>query len=420
LSAPLRVVIVGNGIAGTMVAAKLRALEPDDSKLHVEVYTREAFEYYSRIRLPEIFASRLNASDLEIYKPGWYAQKNIQVYKNQDIVRIEPDARCIVTANGTSIPYDELVLCTGADSYRPPIQNVDLDGVFTIREYGDADAIRRYLTNGTRHAVVVGGGLLGLEAARFLEGPDIHDVTIVEIMPRLLPRQLDEPGSRMLQSIIEGPRNATSSRPQNATSSWPRCKVILGVQVTAFLGARTVRALKLADGRELPAETVLISAGISPRIGLAKDAGLAVRKGVIVDEHLRTSVPHIWAAGDIAEFQGIVWGIIPAAMDHAPVVAENILDKGPVVYRQTIPQNTLKVAGVSVTSCGKVNIEPGEESRFQVIEKSDEAHKRYEKYVLENGTLAGCILLGSRDNYSFATQRIGKPVSAQEIRARLW
>ncbi len=404
MGAPLRVVIVGNGIAGTMVAAKLRALEPDDAKLHVEVYTREAFEYYSRVRLPEVFASRLSAVDLEIYKPGWYAQKSIQVYKNQDIVRIDPDARRVVTANGTSIPYDELVLCTGADSYRPPISNVDLDGVFTIREYGDADAIRRYLTAGTRHAVVVGGGLLGLEAARFLDGPDIEDVTIVEIMPRLLPRQLDEAGSRMLQSVIEG----------------SRCRVILGVQVTAVLGARTVRGLKLADGRELPAETVLISAGISPRIGLAKDAGLAVRKGVIVDEHLRTSAPHVWAAGDLVEFQGIVWGIIPAAMDHAPVVAENILQRGPVVYRQTIPQNTLKVSGVSVTSFGKVNIDPGEEGRFHVIAKADETGARYEKYVRENGSLTGCILLGSRDNYSFAAQRIGKPVTEEDVRARLW
>ncbi|HUJ73844.1 MAG TPA: FAD-dependent oxidoreductase, partial [bacterium] len=353
MSAPLRVVIVGNGIAGIMVAAKLRALEPDEAKAQVEIYTRESFEYYSRIRLPEIFASRLSAADLEIYKPGWYEQKHIHVYKNQDIVRIEPDARRVVTANGTSVPYDELVLCTGADSYRPPIQNVDLDGVFTIREYGDADAIRRYLTAGTRHAVVVGGGLLGLEAARYLEGPDIRDITIVEIMPRLLPRQLDEQGSRMLQRLVEGQRDAGVAY---AAGSRPQCKVILGVEVTAFLGARTVRALKLADGRELPAETVLISAGISPRVGIARDAGLKVRKGVIVDEHLRTSAEHIWAAGDLAEFQGIVWGIIPAAMDHAPVVAENILDKGPVVYRQTIPQNTLKVAGVSVTSCGKVNI----------------------------------------------------------------
>ena len=401
---PLRVVIVGNGIAGVMVAAKLRGQEPDEGRLQVEIYTREPFEYYSRIRLPEIFASRLNAQDLAIYKQGWYAEKNIQVYKNQDVVRIERESRRVITRNGTTIPYDELVLCTGADSFKPPISNVDLDGVFTIREYGDADAIRRYVTAGTRHAVVVGGGLLGLEAARFLQGPEIEGVTVVEIMPRLLPRQLDETGSRMLQGMLEGPRST----------------LLTGSQVASFLGDRKVRAVQLLDGRELPAETVLISAGISPRISLAREAGLAVRKGVIVDERLCTSDPHIWAAGDIVEFQGVVWGIIPAAMDHAPVLAANILGKTPAAYRQTIPQNTLKVAGINVTSIGKVIFEKGEEPRYQVIEKADEKRKRYEKYVMQNGTLVGCILLGSRDNFSFATQRIGKPVTMEEVRIRLW
>lgn len=387
-----------------MSAAKLRALEPDEAKLQIEIYTREAIEYYSRIRLPEIFSSRLSAADLEIYKPGWYEQRHIHVFKNQDVTRIDPGSRHIYTKNGTAIPYDELVLSTGADSFKPPIKNVDLDGVFTIREYGDADAIRRYLTTGTRHAVVVGGGLLGLEAARFLQVPELQDVTIVEIMSRLLPKQLDETGSRILQSVIEG----------------PHCFVRLGVEVSAFLGDTKVRGLQLADGRELPCETALISAGISPRIALARDAGLKVRKGVIVDEHLRTSAEHVWAAGDIAEFQGVVWGIIPAAMDHAPVVAANILGKAPVVYHQTIPQNTLKVAGMNVTSIGKVVLEKGEESRYQVIERSDDVLKRYEKYVLSSGMLVGCILLGSRDNYGFATQRIGKPVTAEEVRIRLW
>ncbi|MGA2480475.1 MAG: FAD-dependent oxidoreductase [Spirochaetia bacterium] len=401
---PRRVLIVGNGIAGVMVAAKLRAQEPDPDRLQVEIYTREPFEYYSRIRLPEIFASRLNAQDLEIYKQAWYGARHIQVYKNQDVVRIEREKREVITRNGTAISYDELVLCTGADSFKPPIRNVDLDGVFTIREYGDADAIRKYVTAGTRHAVVVGGGLLGLETARFIEGPEIEGVTVVEIMPRLLPRQLDETGSRMLQAMLEG----------------PKCAILTGAQVSSFLGDRKVHGVQLSDGRELPAETVLISAGISPRISLAREAGLAVHKGVIVDECLRTSDPHIWAAGDIVEFQGIVWGIIPAALDHAPVVASNILGKTPSVYRQTIPQNTLKVAGISVTSIGKVTFEKGEGPRFQVIEKADEARGRYEKYVMQNGTLVGCILLGSRDNFGFATQRIGKPVTMEEVRIRLW
>jgi nitrite reductase (NADH) large subunit len=400
----LRVVIVGNGIAGIMVASKLRGLEPDESRLQIEIYTREPFEYYSRIRLPEIFASRLSADDLAIYKPGWFTAKGIHVYKNQEVVKIDPESRRVFTRNGTEVGYDELVLCMGADSYKPPIKNVDLDGVFTIREYGDADAIRNYLTAGTRQAVVVGGGLLGLEAARFLQGPDVKRVTIIEIMARLLPRQLDETGSRMLQRIIEG----------------ERCLVILGAEVAEFVGERAVRGLRLADGRELPAQTVLISAGISPRTALAREAGLSVRKGVIVDEHLRTSLPHIWAAGDLAEFQGVVWGIIPAALDHAPVVAANVLGKSSVSYRQTIPQNTLKVAGVNLTSIGKVLFEKGEEARFQVIEKADDSRMRYEKYVLLNGTLVGCILLGSRDNYQFAMQRIGKPATPEEIRIRLW
>jgi nitrite reductase (NADH) large subunit len=401
---PARVVIVGNGIAGIMVAAKLRALEPDAARLQVEIYTREPFEYYSRIRLPELFSSDMSAQDLQIYKAGWYEEKHIQVHKSQEVVRIDRDERRIVTRDGTSVHYDELVLCPGADSFRPPIRNVDLEGVFTIREYGDADAIRRYITAGTRHAVVVGGGLLGLEAARYLQSPEVERVTIIEILPRLLPRQLDGAGSRMLQSIIEG----------------PRCDILLGAQVAGFLGERRVRGVRLTDDRELPAETVLISAGISPRTELARAAGLQVHKGVVVNEQLRTSDDHIWAAGDIVEFHGIVWGIIPAAMDHAPVVAANILGKGPVAYRQTIPHNTLKVAGINLTSIGTVTFDRGEEGRYEVIEKVDDAHKRYEKYVLLNGALAGCILLGSRDNYGFATQRIGRPVTQEEIRIRLW
>jgi nitrite reductase (NADH) large subunit len=181
-----------------------------------------------------------------------------------------------------------------------------------------------------------------------------------------------------------------------------------------------VSGLSLADGRELPAQTVLISAGIAPRVSLAREAGLQVRKGVIVDEHLRTSVPGIWAAGDIAEYQGIVWGIVPAAMEHAPVAAASILGRPGPAYRQTIPQNTLKVAGVTLTSFGRVDLEEGQEPGTRVIARSDPGAGRYEKYVLVSGALAGCILLGSRANQSFAAQRMGKPVAEGEIRSRMW
>jgi nitrite reductase (NADH) large subunit len=234
--------------------------------------------------------------------------------------------------------------------------------------------------------------------------PGVEDVTVVEILPRLLPRQLDQEGSELLRKLVQGPRLA----------------VRLGAEVTEFLGEKRVRALRMAGGDELPAETVLISAGISPRIALAREAGLAVRKGIIVDEQLRTSDPSIFAAGDAAEFQGVVWGIIPAAMDHAPVVAANILGRGLVAYRQTIPQNTLKVAGISLTSIGKVVLGEEEAARYVVVKKLDDAARRYEKYVISDGVLVGCILLGSRENYGFATQNIGKPVTPSDIETRLW
>jgi nitrite reductase (NADH) large subunit len=400
----LKAVVIGNGIAGVMVAAKLRELEPAEEKLGIEIYTQEPHEYYSRIRLPEVFYSKLRAEDLQIYKPEWYERKRIRVCKNQGAERIDRGRKRLVLKGGAEVPYDRLVLCMGAESFKPPIENSELDGVFTVREYGDADAIRRHTTAGTRHAAVIGGGLLGLEAARHLQSPGVEDVTIVEIFPRLLPKQLDENGSMLLRRIVEG----------------PTCKVILGAKVAAFVGEKRVRGIRLEDGRELPAETVLISSGISPRTRLAREAGLEVNKGVVVDERLQTSDPDIFAAGDLAEFQGIVWGIIPAAMDHAPVVAANLLGRGPVAYRQTIPQNTLKVAGVSLTSIGKVLIEKREAESYQVVERLDERRMRYEKYVLREGILEGCILLGSRDNYGFAVQGVGKAVTAEQIKALPW
>jgi len=399
----MRSVIIGNGVAGIMTAVKLRELEPDRAKLDIAIYTREPYEYYSRVRLPEVFASALSAGDLAIYKPGWYEGKDIAVYKNQEVVGVERGEHRIRLSDGGTVPYDKLVLCMGADSYKPPIGSSELAGIFTIREYGDAEAIRSYMTEGTRHAVVVGGGLLGLEAARHMDVPGILGITIVEVMPRLLPKQLDEEGSKLLRALVEG----------------KRCSVILEAKAESFMGGRRVEGLRLADGREIPAETALISAGILPRVGLARKAGLAVDRGVIVDDHMRTSDPHIWAAGDLAEYEGIVWGIIPAALDHAPVAAADILGRETRGYRQTVPQNTLKVAGINLTSMGKVTLTPQEEADYRVIARLDTEKKRYEKYVLKDGTLAGCILLGSRDNYGFAYQRIGKPVTPEEIEACL-
>ena len=403
----LQVVIVGNGIGGVMTAARLRQLEPDPGKLAVEVYTREPYEYYSRIRLPELFHSGLTAEQLAVYRPGWYEERAVQVYKNQEVVRLEREAKRVVLKSGVRVPYDRLVLAMGADPYRPRIPNSELSGVFTVREYGDAEAIRGYVQAGTRHAVVIGGGLLGLEAARQLSGPGLESLTVLEAAPRLLPRQLDEPAAALLQRILE---------------RLP-CTVLLGNRAVEFHGERAVHGLRLADGRDIPAETVLFCVGVVPRVGLAREAGLEVHRGIVVDSSLRSSDPDVFVVGDLVEFEGVVWGIIPAALDHAPVAAANLLGRGPAVYHQTIPQNTLKVAGIHLTSIGQVTFDsaPGgaPPAGTEEIARLDPAAERYEKYVLRDGRLAGAILLGSRQNVAWVNGRIGKETSAEEIRARL-
>lgn len=386
-----------------MTASKLRTMEPDPAKLGIEIYTREPFEYYSRVRLPEVCATLMSAEDLAVYKSEWYEKKNIQVFKNQEVAKIDRAAKEIVLNNGKREKYDKLVLAMGSDAFKLPIKNADLDGIFTIREYGDADTIRQYITRGTKHAVVIGGGLLGLEAARHIRAAKIDTLTIIEVFPRLLPRQLDEEGARILKKVIER----------------LGCTVILGTQVTEFYGDKQVKSLRLKDGRELPAETVLISAGIKPRIALAKDAGLMVNKGIVVDDHLRSTDKDIFVAGDLAEFQGMVWGIIPAALDHAPVIANNILGNEHIKYKQTIPQNTLKVVGINLTSMGKVTFDDGHENEYVILKKTDETKERYEKYVMKGGKLVGSILLGSKDNFNWLMQKIGKEITENDIKLRL-
>jgi nitrite reductase (NADH) large subunit len=308
-----------------------------------------------------------------------------------------------VLSDGQKVGYDKLVLCMGADSARPAIPNSDLHGIFTIREYGDADALRRYLQAGARQAVVVGGGLLGLEAAHHLLSPALERLSIVEQAGRLLPRQPDEMGAMLLTRLVE---------------RWP-CEVLVGRTVIGFLGRDRVEAVRLAGGMELPAQAVLISAGIQPRLELARDAGLKVNRGIVVDARLPSSDPDIYVAGDLVEFERAVWGTIPAALDHAPVVAHNLLGVGGErLYRRTIPQNTLKVAGIQLTSMGKVNLDG--ERDYDVVQRYDEQLERYEKWVFRDGRLVGCLLLGSRENLAFARHSLGRELDPAIVQSFSW
>jgi len=266
-------------------------------------------------------------------------------------------------------------LANGGHSFVPPIKGVEKTGVFTLRSIRDALSIKEF-TKKTKKVIVIGGGLLGLEIASSLKKLG-QQVEVVEMFPRLLPRQLDPDGATIL-------KNRIASR---------GIDIVLGVKTVEILGRETVSGILLDSEEELSGDLVLISAGMRSNTGLALEAGIKVNKGVVIDGHLRTSADDVYAVGDVAEFEGIVYGIIPAALEQATIAAANILGMEHNVYTGTVPSNTLKIVDVELTSMGLVN---PEEPKYEEVKKTDKKKGVYKKLVLDKGKIVGAILLGDK------------------------
>lgn len=368
----MRYVIVGNGAAAELAA---ETLLKEDPTAEVVIYGDEPYWAYRRPQLPDFLAGGVAEERLLIRPPAWYQEKGIAVHRGVRVQGLDPAAGAIYLADGRREGYDRLLLATGSTAFVPPIAGTPVRGVFSLRTWDDAQTIRAY-AQGREYAVVIGGGLLGLEAARALRTLGLR-VTVVELQSWLLSRQLDQPGAEILQGIIEG----------------------LGIRVITGAAAgqceaeeECVTRLRLKDHRVLPAEVILVSAGVRPRVELAQAAGLAVNKGIVVDDHLRTSAEGIYAAGDCAEHAGRVYGILPAVWDQAPIAAANMAGRE-ARYSGTVPTTTLKIVGVDLTAIGEVN---PEREGAEELRRSEPERGRYVKVVLREGRIVGAILLGER------------------------
>ncbi len=391
----LSVLVVGNGVAGISVAKELRLREGDEAKLKIRVIARESYDYYARIRIPEVFGGgELSAELLALYKPGWYAERSIDVRLGQDVAAIDRAGRRVILSSGEDLGYDVLVLAIGADPVRPDLPGANLPGVFTLREYDDAARVHASARSHPESAAVAGGGLLGLEAARHLQDSGVREVSVVEIAPRHLPRQLDGPGAAVLEEILGD----------------MGLRILTGARITSFAGKDRIEAVMLEDGRRIEARPAVLSMGVLPRTGLARSAGLATGKGIVVDRFLRSSDPSICAVGDCAEFEGVSLGIIPAALEQAPCCAAAILGDESRPYGGTTASNSLKVAGVDLYSAGKVEAPDGaEELRLAV------PSRRYERYLFRDGRLVGAIVLGSKRRARVAAGRMGSVLSRETL-----
>lgn len=367
MSEPL--VIVGQGMAATKLVEELaeRAL----GRYAIAVVGEEPRRAYNRVLLSSLLAKEVAAADIELKPAAWWARKGVSNIFGQKAVAIDRAARQLRLESGATLPYGKLVIATGSDPLRPPVEGMDLPGVLTFRSMEDVDLILSRARPG-RPAVVIGGGLLGLEAAYGLAKAGA-DVTLLHLAPRLMERQLDAPAARLLKDAIEA----------------KGCEVLLEANTARVLGDGRVEAVELADGRVLPADLLVCAIGVRPNVALAQTAGLACGRGILVDDHMRTSDPDIFAIGECAEHRGIAYGLVEPAYEQARTVARSLTGDPQARYEGSVLATNLKVSGVSLFSAGDFL---GEERECLLYE--DESRQIYKKLVLDGDRLAGTVLYG--------------------------
>ena len=292
----------------------------------------------------------------------------------------------------------------GSNPFQPPLEGTDYEGFFTLRTIDDVLAVRertdRCLAAGNREAVIIGGGLLGLECANALVTLGLEP-TVLEHGPWLLHRQLDEQGAAVLERQLD--QRGILCLPNAAARA-------------IHADSDGASAVELEDGRKVSGHLVLCSAGVRPDTALAEAAGLAIKRGILVDSQMRTSAEDIYAAGDVTEYNGEAWCIIPAAIAQARVAAANMVDQGSQSYHGTVPSTTLKVVGMDLTSIGTIT---SEEDVHRELRKADPEKGMYQKLVLQDGRLVGAILMGAKERVPAVTRLIKEGTDISQYADRL-
>jgi assimilatory nitrate reductase electron transfer subunit len=422
-SGPRRLVVIGNGMAGCRFVQEV--LERDlDRRLEITVVGDEPGGAYNRMQLPNVLAGVTSAGSIELASEQWYAAQGVTLRAGAADVRIYRLARRVYLADGRGLPYDILVLATGSSAVLPVADGLVRDcgrllaGAVVFRTLADCVAIDRLAANAA-HAVVLGAGVLGLETARGLAGRGVP-VTLVQRGARLMERQLDAGASRVLT------RTARSVGVQ----------IRQGAEVRAVLGGYRVRGAVLTDGSALDADLLVLCCGAKPRVELAREAGLAVAVGVVVDDRLRSSTdPGVFAIGDCAEHRGQTYGLVAPAWEQARVAAQAICRPGePVSYHGSLTVTRLKAAGIEMASLGDAaaqDYEAGDDDAgdgdvgdggagdVEVIRFMDSSRGVYQKLVVRGGRLAGAILLGDTRTVGTITQLFDRGAALPADRASL-
>ncbi len=373
-----KLVVIGNGMAGTACIEQILKYR---RQFDITVFGDETHVNYNRILLSSVLAGEKSAEDIVLNSLDWYQQNDIRLRLGVRITAIDPGAKTVTGDDGSSTSFDKLIIATGSSALIPPIEGSSKPGVYVFRNLDDTRALLDRARHGAR-AIVVGGGLLGLEAARGLQVQGC-DVTVVHLMDSLMERQLDAIGGAYLKARME-------------------ClgvKVLLNRSTTHIIGETRAEGVRLKDGEELPADFVVIAAGIRPNAELARKAGLHVNRAIVVNDFMETSHPDIFAVGECVEHRSVCYGLVAPLFEQGKVLAATLTGNRDQTYEGSTLSAKLKIMGVDVFSAGDFS-ESAPDS--DAVRFEDPALGIYKKLILRNNKLVGLILVGdTADNHRY-------------------
>ncbi|RZF54509.1 nitrite reductase small subunit NirD [Acinetobacter halotolerans] len=393
----LKLVLIGNGLAGMRCLEDLLDMAPD--RYEVTVIGEEPWGNYNRIMLSPVLSGEKTIDDIMLHPHAWYSDKGIKFIADDPAVKIDRTRKTVHTQKGESVDYDRLIIATGSSPFIPPVQGVDLKGVISFRDIYDVNTMIQYAES-KKNAVVIGGGLLGLEAAYGLVQRGMN-VTVLHLMDRIMERQLDGRASAMLRHSIE----------QKGIN------IITEANTEALIADENshVKQVRLKDGTVLDADLVIFAVGIRPNIALAQSAGLRCNRGILVNDTMQTFDPSIYAVGECIEHRNQTFGLVEPLWGQAFICATHLAEHGSLTFKSPTVPTQLKVSGVDVFSAG--NFEPKED--FEDIILNDEKRQIYKRIIIQKDKVIGAVLFGDTEDGMWYAELIADQTPVSTFRNKL-
>lgn len=366
----LKLVVIGNGMAGMRTVEELLKLAPD--LYDISVFGAEPHGNYNRIMLSPVLAGEKSLDEIMINSPEWYAQHGITLYAGDPVLKINRQQRWVMAESGSKVHYDRLLLATGSNPFIIPVPGHELPGVISFRDIQDVNTMLE-AAGEYRNAVVIGGGLLGLEAANGLRTQGMN-VTVVHLQDSLMERQLDKAAADLLREALESRGIGFA----------------MEAQTEAIQGEDRVTGIRFKDGTELAADLVVMAVGIRPNIDLARSAGLHCERGIVVNDTLQTYDPTVYAVGECVQHRNATYGLVAPLWEQARVCASHLAEFGHSQYLGSTVSTKLKVTGIDLFSAGDFNPRDGDEE----IVFRDLRRGVYKKLVVRDDRIAGAVLYG--------------------------